>query len=579
MLITGADWLVIVLYFLVVAAIGIVASLKVKGTSEYFLGGRRFGKLVMMGQVFSTATHSEMPVSLIGAVYSVGASGIWYQWKNLFATPFFWILAPVVRRFRRTTLSEVLEDRYGSWMGGIYTLFAVCFLIINTAGMLKGAGKVINQAAGGTFGVNHIVVAMTATFIAYSFLGGLVASAWTDVLQGFLIIVLSFLLIPLGWGTVGGFTGLRHTLTPAKLSMATPHGVGLWAILVLTVNGLIGIMAQPHIPAAVATGRDERACRVGFFYGNYIKRVCTGGWALLGLMVVAMVLRGSFGTRSLADPEDAFGFVCGHVLFSGVRGLLIACVLAATMSTCSAFLVDSGALFTQGFYRNRLMPGRPDQHYLWVGRASGLVITLAGVLYGLFFVKRVLNSFLMTESMATYMGICLVGGIIWRRANRWGAVASLVVSLGTNLLLCHLEKQRFDYWSPNIFFIALTAGILALIIFSLLTPPEPRAAVSMFFARLQTPSDLSPAETRSESSSAEGRNRDRVDWKDLSEEPRREHAEQGQQLLLVNLFNLRRGSCGVSLFKAYSADLSGLVVGGFLTVALVVGVWGLLRLL
>jgi hypothetical protein len=194
-------------------------------------------------------------------------------------------------------------------------------------------------------------------------------------------------------------------------------------------------------------------------------------------------------------------------------------------------------------------------------------------------VKRVLNSFLMTESMATYMGICLVGGIIWRRANRWGAVASLVVSLGTNFLLCHLEKQRFDYWSPNIFFIAFTAGILALIIFSLLTPPEPRAAVSMFFARLQTPSDLSPAAIQSESSSAEDRNRDRVDWKCLSEEPRREHAEQGQQLLLVNLFNLRRGSCGVSLFKAYSADLSGLAVGGFLTVVLVVGVWGLLRLL
>ena len=168
MLITRADWLVLIFYFAIVAAIGVVASLRVRGTSEYFLGGRRFGKLVMMGQVFSTATHAEMPVSLIGAVYSIGASGIWYQWKNLFATPFFWILAPVVRRFRRTTTAEVMEDRYGPWMGGIYTLFAVGFLIINTAAMLKGAGKVINQAAGGTFGVNHIVLAMTATFIVYT---------------------------------------------------------------------------------------------------------------------------------------------------------------------------------------------------------------------------------------------------------------------------------------------------------------------------------------------------------------------------------------------------------------------------
>jgi len=573
MLITRADWLVLISYFAIVAAIGVVASLRVRGTSEYFLGGRRFGKLVMMGQVFSTATHAEMPVSLIGAVYSIGASGIWYQWKNLFATPFFWILAPVVRRFRRTTTAEVMEDRYGPWMGGIYTLFAVGFLIINTAAMLKGAGKVINQAAGGTFGVNHIVLAMTATFIVYSFLGGLVASAWTDVLQGFLIIVLSFLLIPLGWSTVGGMAGMKSTLLPSQLSLATPHGVGIWAIVVLTLNGLIGIMAQPHIPAAVGTGKNEGACRVGFFYGNYIKRVCTAGWALLGLMVAVMVIKGSFGIRTLADPEDAFGFVCGHVLFSGVRGLLIACVLAATMSTCAAFLVDSGALFTQGFYRTRLMPGRPDHYYLWVGRASGLLITLAGVVYSLLFVKQVLNSFLLTESMATYMGICIVGGVVWKRANRWGAVTSLLAALSTNLLLCSLEHRRLDYWSPRIFTLAFTAGIVSLVVISLLTTPEPQSEVEMFFARLQTPSDASPVDAMSQPPDGEHD----IRWQGLSREPSRDHAERGQQLILVNLFNLRRVTCGVNFFRAYSADLSGLAFGWALVVILVAGFWGLLR--
>lgn len=576
MLITRADWLVLVIYFAVVAGIGVVAALRVRGTSEYFLGGRRFGKLVMMGQVFSTGTHAEMPVSLIGAVYSIGVSGIWYQWKNLFATPFFWILAPVVRRFRRTTTAEAIEDRYGLWMGGIYTLFAVCFLIINTAGMLKGAGKVINQAAGGTIGVNHIVVAMTVTFIVYSFIGGLIASAWTDVLQGFLIIVLSFLLIPLGWGTMGGAAGMRHFLPQSRLSMATPHGIGIWAILVLTVNGLIGIMAQPHIPAAVGTGRNERACRVGFFYGNFIKRVCTAGWAVLGLMATVMVARGAFGTTALADPEDAFGFICGHVLFSGMRGLLIACVLAATMSTCSAFLVDSGALFTQGFYRRQLVPGRSDRHYLWVGRASGLMITLAGVVYGLFLVRRVLYSFLLTESMATYMGICIVGGIIWRRANRWGAVASLCAALGTNFLLCHLEKQRFDYWSPAIFSAAFVAGILSLIVVSLLTPPEPQGYMNFFFARLQTPSDLPPSEVQARFS-AQIASPDAGGGDVLARELKREDAERGQQLILVNLLNLRRATCGTSFVRAYKVDLSGLAFGWLLVVVLVAGAWALLR--
>ena len=162
----------------------------------------------MVGQSFGVGTHAEMPVSLAGAVYSLGASGIWFQWKNLFATPFYWIMAPVFRRIRRTTMAELTADRYGTWMGAIYIVFALCFFIINTGSMLKGAGKVISQATGGTVAVNEIVVAMTVMFVLYSFVGGLVAAAWTDLFQGVLIIVLSFMLIPLGWGVVGGLQ--RH---------------------------------------------------------------------------------------------------------------------------------------------------------------------------------------------------------------------------------------------------------------------------------------------------------------------------------------------------------------------------------
>ena len=103
---------------------------------------------------------------------------------------------------------------------------------------------------------------------------------------------------------------------------------------------------------------------------------------------------------------------------------MIASVLAANMSTCSALLVDSGALFTEGLYRRRLVPNRPDHHYLWVGRLSGLAISSSGSSTPLFLIKSVLYTFLLTETMATFVGISLLGGIVWRRANRWGALAS-----------------------------------------------------------------------------------------------------------------------------------------------------------
>jgi Na+/proline symporter len=543
------DWIILAAYLAIITATGLIVGYRVRQTGEYFLGGRRFGPWLMMGQSFGVGTHAEMPVALAGAVYSLGASAIWFQWKNLFATPFYWIMAPVFRRIRRTTMAELTEDRYGPWMGGIYIVFAVCFFIISTGSMLKGAAKVISQAVGGNVGVNEIVVAMTVMFILYSFVGGLVAAAWTDLFQGVLIIVLSFMLVPLGWGVVGGLDGMQASLDPFRFSLATPSGIGPWMIVMLTVNGLIGIMAQPHMLATVGTGKDERTCRIGMLFGNMIKRVCTVGWAVVGLIVAAMIAQGRTQGASLADPEDAFGFACRQLLFPGALGLMIASILAANMSTCSAFLVDSGALFTEGLYRRRLAPGRADSHYLWVGRVSGLAITLLGVLYAVFLIRSVLYTFLLTETMATFVGISLLGGILWSRANRWGALASLIAAFATNFILYYATGQRLDHWDPNVFLAALAAGVGALVAVSLLTSPEPAVALTSFYDRLRTSSDTDAA-------LAVGAQAVRV------ERP------QDSPLLLVNLLRLRQGSGGRG-WRVYREDIGGFLLGWTVVIALV----------
>jgi Na+/proline symporter len=541
------DWAVMIVYLLAITAVGVLAGRSVKDTEHYFLGGRHFSKWIMIAQSFGTGTHSEMPVSLAGAVYTTGASAIWFQWKNLFATPFYWLLAPLFRRMRRTTTGEVVEDRYGAWLGVVYTIFALCFFTIGTAGMLKGAAKVISQAVGGNVPVNGLVVGMTVVFILYSFVGGLVASAWTDFVQGGLILVLSFLLIPLGFPGIGGMGGMRQVLAPHFFSLATPQGIGPWFILMLTINGLIGISAQPHIMGVAGTGKDEHACRIGFMYGNFTKRFCTVGWVMVGLIVAAMVARGTFGISALQDPEDAFGFACRQLLFPGGVGLLVACVLAANMAACSAFMVDSGALFTRNLYHRYLDRNATDKRCLLVGRLSGVAVTLLGVLYAVFLIRRVLYSFLLTETMATFVGISILGGIVWRRANRWGALASLVVSMGTNFALYSSRGQRLDHWDPNVFGIALAAGIVALIVGSLLTPPEPEAAMRVFFGNLETPSDSGAGLAQS--------------------------AAAGSQLLVVHLLQLRRGAQGLPWRTAYRDDLVGFAKGWGVAAALVALAW------
>ena len=538
------DWIVIGVYFVGIVAIGLYVARRVKVTEDYFLGKRGFSVWLIIGQAFGVGTHAEMPVSLAGAVYQSGYSAIWYQWKNLFITPFYWILGPMFRRLGRTTIGEVYEDRYGNFMGGVYTVFALAFFTFSMGAMLKGAGKLVSAASGGTVSPNAVVIVMTLTFLAYSFVGGLVSAAYTDFVQSFFIIGLSFLLIPLGLSRIGGFTGMRETLDPAMLSMVTPGDVGIFTIVMLTINGLVGIVAQPHMLAAIGTGKDEMSCRVGMAYGNFVKRFCTVGWALVGLIVAVMLS----DAAPLADHEDAFGFATKELLFPGAVGLMIACVLAANMSTCSAFTVDGGALFTQNFYRRYIASDKSDRHYLMVGRLSGVTVTSLGVVFGLM-LDIVLEAFLFTETMAAFMGISMFAAISWKRANRHGAFASLISS---SLLFFFLTYQEYGVllrWEAANFGYSLLLGFVALAVVSWLTPPESKELLDPFYKRLST-------------------------HKQLDEETGKEIVidEPGHDLLVAHLFDLELSKGLGRFYKRFRVDINGLLFAfGVVVIIIILG--------
>lgn len=545
------DWAVIGGYFVMIVLVGLWAGRKVKKTEDYFLGDRGFNVWLVIGQAFGVGTHAEMPVSLAGKVYQSGYAGIWYQWKNLFITPFYWLLAPMFRRFDRTTTGEVYEDRYGSWMGMVYTIFALSYFVFNMGAMLKGAGKLVAAAAGGAVAPNTVVLVMTGTFLIYSFVGGLVSAAYTDFVQSFFIIALSFLLIPLGLAEIGGFTGVRETLSSEMLSMVTPGDVGVFTIFMLTINGLIGIVAQPHILASVGTGRDEYSCRMGMAAGNFVKRFCTIGWALAGIIVAAMIIQR--GAPALADPEEAFGYATRELLFPGAVGLMIASVLAANMSTGSAFTVDGGALFTQNLYRRFFVREQTDKHYLWAGRIAGVTMTTLGVLFGLF-VGSVLQAFLFTETIAAFMGISMFGAVSWRRATRWGALASLLASSGVFFWMTYSRYGELLNWQADIFGIAMIVGFATLWVVSVLTPPESAARLDPFYARLNR--------------------RTYTDEKGDEQEIN----EPGHELLVVHLFDMGWSKGLGHVWRRFRVDLQGLVLAFGVVAGLIALAKGILYL-
>jgi hypothetical protein len=152
------------------------------------------------------------------------------------------------------------------------------------------------------------------------------------------------------------------------------------------------------------------------------------------------------------------------------------------------------------------------------------------------------------------------------------------VALLVNFSLYHLRHERLDYWDPNIFLISLLAGILSLVVVSLLTPAERGTQVDTFFTNLETPSDLGLEKAEGQSLATPAAQEGSPSVPASAAELGRWAAERGRQLLFVNLLHLRRGTYGVSFFQAYRDDLKGLVMGSALSVGIVFFMWLILQL-
>ncbi len=551
------DYIVLFGYFVMITAFGIWISRKIKTSDGYFRGGRTFKWYIMIGQAFGVGTHAEMPVAQTGATFSHGFATIWYQWKNMLITPFYWLIAPFYRRSERTTVGEIIEDRYGSTMGLVYTIFAITFFVFCMGVMLQGAAKVISVASGNLISPNMVVMAMTVAFILYSFVGGLVASAYTDFIQSFLIITLSVMLIPLGLREVGGFHSMREVLPENFfVLLSSESGIDAFTIAMLAVNGIVGITAQPHMISMCATGNTERAGRIGQTFGSMVKRLITIGWALTGLVVAALVIK--TGTI-LPDPEMAFGYACSVLLVPGLTGLMLSAIVAANMSSCSNFMVNTGALFTQNLFKKYLRPDASDRSLLWMGRYSGLALSILAVLFALS-IKNVLHAFLFTETLAAFMGIIFLGGVIWKRANRYGAAAAVTVSVLLYYLLNILSSGQLMLvykWQPAPFGISMAAGFFAFWFVSILTKPEEKERIETFFDNMRRKSDAKEPGPDGKKPMA---------------------SETGDDLLLLDLPGWKKKERRKGFLKRYREDLAGFILSWAFVGFLILLAWAILQI-
>jgi len=537
------DLAVIIIYVIVIIYFGWWTKKKVTSSGDYFMGGRRGGKFMMIANALGAGTHTDQAIAVSGATYQIGLAGIWYQWVWLFSTPFYWILAPIFRRVRYVTTGDFFEERYGAKLGAAYTIMGMLYFAINIGLILKGTGTAIEAVTGGQISTEIIVLILTVFFLIYSVLGGLVSALIVNLIQGMFILVLSFLLIPFALNAAGGISQIKGSLPEHMFSFVAPEEVTLFFIIMIIINGLVGIVVQPHHMAVGGAGKSEYSCRTGWTYGNFTKRFATLGWAFVGVFAAAL-----FPGLENENRELAFGTAVANLLPSGLVGLMIAAMAAAVLAACHNFMVGGSALFTRNVYKKFINKNIDSSKELKIARLSAVIIVVGGVTVALT-IPNVVDGLKYLWQITAYFGIAFWMAVIWRKANRYGVWASLIVTI----LATFITGPYFSFglgWALEYqIAVYLPLGFLTFLIASLATKEEPEAQLNKFYALLHTPvGEEKMLKEKGIDIMLEGESDDGEKTKsELSLE------ERGHSLLLVDLLSLHKKFS----FKKYKIDIIG----------------------
>ncbi|MDP6546972.1 MAG: sodium:solute symporter family protein [Phycisphaerae bacterium] len=551
-------WAILAVYFAAMLAVGWWSKRGSSSQEGYLLGGRRFGTSMMVMHAFGAGTNPTDTGGCISKSMSVGAAGIWVSWLWMFGTPFYWIIAPIMRRMRCLTMTDYFEERFGYPAAVLYTIVAGLGMMIFFGGVLLITTRTVQGMMGKTneelwfFGILFVT---TFVFVLYGYWGGIIAAIRTDMVQGIMIIVLSCLAIwpALNLPKVGSLTKMRENLASASVSvneaiakarqqhaagdvagmLATLEGakgyqpagpirriLTLWekdpgnpekrearlrqtssvlegakksdylslfnpaefslaAVIVLCLSAPLTALALPHLMSVTSAGKTEWEGRMGFAGGNILKRVCTIGWSILALCWLAHLI----GQGQATTPDAAFGDAIRKLLPVVLQGLMLACVMAASMSSGDAVQVTVAGLFTQSIYRRYINPQAGETQLVRSTRITGLIVISVALLFAILMRSDLVASIILYFNVLAAIGISTAMGILWRRMNQTGVFCGTIAAMAV-LIACRAIP---GVPKALMFGAFMAAGFAFGVIGSLLSKPPDRQSVERFFTKIHVP--------------------------------------------------------------------------------------------
>lgn len=459
------DWIVILGYFVLILLVAFFVvrrkadAKRVAGedenTSSYFLGGRDLGWIAIAASLFASNIGSEHLVGLAGQ----GAAGNFVASQFEILASFMllllgWLFVPFYLRTGVFTMPEFLEVRYSVTARNYLSWVSIAGYILTKISVTIAAGGIVFVAL---LGVDFWTGAIAIVLItgAYTVLGGLRAVIYTDLVQMFILIGGSIVLTIIGLDAVGGIDGLREHTTAEHLSLwrGMDDADYPWTGILFgaPILGVWYWCTDQFIVQRVLAAKDLSNARRGSIVAGYLKLLPMFIFVLPGVIAFALASDPASGfsfptNDGQAEYDAALPLLINFLLPSGLRGLVIAGLLAALMSSLSSVFNSCSTLFTIDIYK-KWRPSTSEKQLVRVGQVVTVLLVLLGLAWipmlqviegGLFQKLQSIQAYIAPPIAAVFLV-----GILSKKVNNKGALAALFSGavLGTLRLVLEINKE------------------------------------------------------------------------------------------------------------------------------------------
>ncbi len=501
------DWIVIAGYFALLLVLAWWVINKSKNTSDdYFLASHSLGWFVVGASIFASNIGSEHLVGLAGSGATDGVALAHYELHAWCLLVLAWVLVPFYANSKVFTMPEFLERRFSPAARYVLSIISLVAYVVTKIAVGIYAGGVVfavllpelKLGPLDSFWLGSILVLVFTG--VYTTLGGFRAVAYTEALQTFILIVGSALVTYYGLKEIGGWQGLRESLGSDAFNLwkpLVPEGVeGTWAPVEVHEGGklvkqawyfngnypwlgmlfcapIIGLWywcTDQYIVQRALGAPNQTEARRGSIFAGWLKLLPVFIFIVPGMLSLALAKSGKIeGLEALVDAQGnvvrseaqaAFPLMVKHVMPAGIRGMVVAGLLAALMSSLAGVFNACSTLFTIDLY-SKLKPGASDEKLVKIGRQA----TIAMVLIGLAWIPVIRGSRGLYDYLQSVQGylappifVVFFLGIFWKRLNAKGCLAALIVGFLMGLFRLGVDtfpqvKDGFHYTEGSLFWI------------------------------------------------------------------------------------------------------------------------------